>query len=138
MGELTDKSVKWKKILYWIFTLWMSLGMVSSAIVQLIQMKEEVEMITHLGYPLYFMTIIGVWKILGVIVLLIPGFLLLKEWAYAGFFFVMTGAALSHIFVGDPFGQTFPSLLLLTLTFLSWYFRPTDRRIMVVKDLKIV
>lgn len=117
------------KIIYWIFTIWMSLGMVSTAIVQLTGMKEETEMIRNLGYPLYFMTLLGVWKILGVIVVLAPKLPLLKEWAYAGFFFAMTGAAYSHIVSGHSFTEIFPSLLLLALTILSWYLRPPGRKI---------
>ena len=85
--------------------------------------------ITHLGYPIYSLTILGVWKILGVVAVLIPKFPLLKEWAYAGFFFVMTGAAFSHIAVGDPMKELVPSLLLLVLTVVSWYFRPAHRKI---------
>jgi hypothetical protein len=60
---------------------------------------------------------------------LIPQFPLLKEWAYAGFFFAMTGAAFSHIAVGDPMKELVPSLLLLVLTVVSWHFRPADRKI---------
>ena len=85
--------------------------------------------ITHLGYPVYFLTILGIWKILGVVALLIPKFPLLKEWAYAGFFFVMSGAIFSHIAVADPLKELFPSVLLLILTVVSWYFRPADRKI---------
>ena len=69
-------------------------------------------MMTHLGYPVYFLTILGVWKILGVVAVLIPKFPLLKEWAYAGFFFVMSGAVFSHIAVGDSVKEIFPPLLL--------------------------
>ena len=119
---------KRNKIIYWIATLWLSLGMVSSALVQIFKVKTEVDFITRLGYPGYFMTIIGVWKILGVIVLLLPKLPLLKEWAYAGFFFAMSGAAVSHLASGTA-NEIFPSLLLLTLTIVSWYFRPVDRKI---------
>jgi len=75
--------------------------MVSTGIVRLLKMKEEVDMMTHLGYPLYFLTILGIWKILGVVGVLIPKFPLLKEWAYAGFFFAMSGAVFSHLATGD-------------------------------------
>ncbi len=119
---------KKNKIIYWIATLWLALGMFSTGIVQLIKPEAEVEKITHLGYPLYFLTILGIWKILGTIAVLIPKFPVLKEWAYAGFFFAMTGAFFSHIAVGDSFGDIFPSLLLLVLTAVSWYFRPADRK----------
>jgi len=120
---------KRNKIIYWIATLWLSLGMVSSGIVQLLQIEMEKEAMAHLGYPLYFLTIIGVWKLLGVVAILVPKYPLLKEWAYAGFFFTMTGALASHIGVGDPIGQMFPAVLLITLTVVSWYFRPADRRL---------
>ena len=60
-----------------------------------------VDLITPLGYPLYFLYIIGIWKILGVIAILVPRFKLVKEWAYAGFFFLMTGALVSHLASGD-------------------------------------
>lgn len=117
------------KIIYWISTLWLSLGMVSSGIVQLLNMEEETEFIIELGYPPYLLTILGIWKLLGVVAVLVPRFPLLKEWAYAGFFFAMSGAAVSHIAVDGSFSELFPSLLLLVLTAVSWYSRPADRRI---------
>lgn len=117
------------KIIYWVSTAWLSLGMVSSGMVQLLQVKEEVSMMTHLGYPRYFLPILGVWKILGVVAVLIPKFALLKEWAYAGFFFTMSGAVLSHLACGDGAKEFFGPVLLLILTTVSWYFRPLDRKI---------
>ncbi|UEQ77467.1 DoxX family protein [Chryseobacterium arthrosphaerae] len=129
--ETSNRSEKRTKIIYWIFTLWMALGMISTAIVQLMKNKDELANFTNLGYPAYLMTIIGVWKLLGVIVILIPKQLLLKEWAYAGFFFVMSGAVISHLIVGDTAGRTFPAVLLLALVIISWYFRPADRKISI-------
>ncbi|NIF05177.1 DoxX family protein [Chryseobacterium sp. Tr-659] len=126
------QSQKRTKIIYWIFTLWMSLGMVSTAIVQLMRNKDELANFTNLGYPAYLMTIIGVWKLLGVIAILIPKHLLLKEWAYAGFFFVMSGAVISHLIVEDTMARTFPAVLLFVLVIISWYFRPADRKIMII------
>ncbi|HEY1040854.1 MAG TPA: DoxX family protein [Bacteroidia bacterium] len=117
------------KIIYWIATVWLSLGMLSTGIVQLIQLKEEEDMMSHLGYPLYFLTILGVWKILGVIAILLPKFQLVKEWAYAGFFFSMSGAVFSHIAVGDGAIELFGPILLLVLTIVSWYFRPLNRKV---------
>ena len=61
--------------------------------------------------------------------MLTPKFPLLKEWAYAGFFFAMSGAIFSHLAVGDPLKEIFPALLLLMLTVVSWYFRPAGRRV---------
>jgi hypothetical protein len=127
---------KRNKIIYWISTLWLASGMLATGILQLFKAEAEgalappgVYGITHLGYPVYFLTILGVWKILGVGALLIPKLPLLKEWAYAGFFFIMTGAVFSHIAVGDPMNELFPSLLLITLTVVSWYFRPADKKL---------
>jgi uncharacterized membrane protein YphA (DoxX/SURF4 family) len=123
---------KTAKIIYWVATIWLALGMVSTGAVQLLKTKEGqggVDMIIHLGYPVYLLTLLGVWKILGVVALLIPKFPLLKEWAYAGFFFIMSGAIFSHIAVGDSITEILPSLLLIILTAVSWYFRPADRKI---------
>lgn len=125
---------KRNKIIYWIATLWLALGMVSTAVVQLMKRKDEVDSITHLGYPIYFLTIIGVWKMLGVVVVLMPKYPLLKEWAYAGFFFVMSGATFSHIALGDPITEIVPSLLLIVLTVVSWYFRPVDRKVLLANQ----
>ncbi len=123
---------KRNKIIYWIATLWLALGMTATGTGQVIKMKSGnggEEMIAHLGYPVYLLTILGIWKILGVIAVLIPKFPLVKEWAYAGFFFAMSGAILSHLFSGDGFKELFGSSLLLVLTVASWYYRPADRRI---------
>lgn len=119
---------KRNKIIYWIFTIWLALGMVSTGIVQLLKMKEEVDMFAHLGYPAYLLTLLAVWKFLGTVAILIPKFPVLKEWAYAGFFFVMSGAVVSHIVVGDPLKEVLPPVLLLILTAVSWYFRPPGRK----------
>src|SRR5438105_15966643 len=134
-GSMTKRN----KIIYWIATLWLALGMLSTGTIQLFKAKAEgalsppgVYGITHLGYPVYFLTILGVWKILGVVALLVPRFPLLKEWAYAGFFFVMSGAVYSHIAVADPAKEIIPALLLLVLTVTSWYFRSADRKIVTV------
>lgn len=123
------------KIIYWIATIWLALGMLSTAIVQLIEMEEEVAVtVQQLGYPTYLLTILGIWKILGVVAVLIPKFALLKEWAYAGFFFVMSGAIFSHIASGDSLNELFGPSLLIILTVVSWYFRPADRKIAVVNQ----
>ena len=121
---------KRNKIIYWIATGLLAIGMLQSGIFAVLRTKQWVDLVTALGYPPYFLTILGVWKILGVIAILIPRFKLVKEWAYAGFFFVMTGALASHLASGDdsikgiigPFMQT-------VFIILSWYFRPADRKI---------
>src|SRR6185436_10366119 len=129
---------KRNKIIYWISTIWLASGMLSTGLLQLFKAKAEgavappgVYGITHLGYPAYLLTILGTWKILGVVALLIPKFPLLKEWAYAGFFFITSGAIFSHIAAGDKMVELVPGLLLLVLTVVSWYFRPAGRKIAV-------
>ena len=119
---------KRNKIIYWVATLWLALGMTSTGIVQFLKMKEEVALMTRLGYPIYFLTILGIWKILGVVTVLIPKFPLLKEWAYAGFFFAMSGAVFSHLASGSGAAEYFGPILLVVLTMVSWYFRPAERR----------
>lgn len=126
---------KRNKIIYWVATLWLSLGMASTGIVQMMHVKEEVDMFSQLGYGTNFLTLLGVWKILGVIAVLAPGLTLIKEWAYAGFFFAMTGAMYSHIAVGNPFNDVWPPMLLLVLTIVSWYFRPPQRRVIPAADI---
>ncbi|MCK7554883.1 DoxX family protein [Chitinophaga sedimenti] len=122
-------SPKIKTIIYWVATLWLALGMVSTGAVQVLQIKEQIDPVIALGYPAYFLLILGVAKILGVIAVLLPKLPLLKEWAYAGFVFMMAGAIISHVAMGDAAGM-FPALLLLVLTGLSWYFRPASRQLL--------
>ena len=117
------------KIIYWSVTLFLSIGMLAGGIQQMLQIGGYNEIVSNLGYPLYLLSIIGSWKILGVIAVLSPKFPLLKEWAYAGFFFVMSGAFISHLAVGQAFTEAIPSLILLIATVLSWYLRPADRKI---------
>lgn len=123
--------MKARKITYWIATIWLSLGMVSTGLVQLMGNEDERDMFSRLGYPPYLMTMLGTLKILGVIVILIPRFPVLKEWAYAGFFFAMLGAIFSHIASGTA-KELFGSTLLIVLTMVSWYFRPPERKFTAV------
>jgi hypothetical protein len=123
---------KSKLIIYWVATILMSVGMFGTGFAQVIHSKEMTDIVIPLGYPLYFLNIIGVWKMLGVIVILIPGFTLVKEWAYAGLFFVMTGAVISHLAGGDPSIKGIIGPLMQTVFIvLSWYFRPANRKISV-------
>jgi uncharacterized membrane protein YphA (DoxX/SURF4 family) len=126
---------KRNKIIYWVATALLAFGMSVSGLQQVFHAKGMVDIITPLGYPLYFLYIIGIWKILGVVAILVPRFTLVKEWAYAGFFFLMTGALVSHLASGDnsvtgligPFFQT-------VFIILSWYFRPADRKLIPVNQ----
>jgi len=121
---------KKNKIIYWIATALLAVGMLQSGIFSVLRAKVWVDLVTGLGYPRYFLTLLGIWKILGVIAILIPGSKLLKEWAYAGFFFAMTGALVSHLATGtaDIKAIAGPSFQILFIV-LSWYFRPADRKL---------
>ena len=125
---------KRNKLVYWVATGVLAFGMLANGLAQIFHTKAFVDIIVHLGYPVYFLYIIGVWKLLGVMAILSPGFELVKEWAYAGFFFVMSGALLSHIALGDSMKDIAPSFVLLILIVLSWYFRPEDRKIISVNQ----
>ena len=120
---------KRNRIIYWIVTAFLAIGMLAGGIQQMLQIGGYNEIFTTLGYPLYLLTIIGVWKIFGVIAILIPKYPLFKEWAYAGFFFVMSGAAISHLAIGQSIIDAIPSLVLLVATVVSWYLRPVDRKL---------
>jgi len=124
--------MKSKLVIYWVATGLFTFGMLASGLSQIFRAKQMVDILAHLGYPLYLMTILGTWKILGVIAILIPRFELLKEWAYAGFFFVMTGALISHLICGDSGKAIIGPFMQTVFIILSWYFRPEDRKIISV------
>lgn len=117
-------------IIYWIATLWLSLGMLSTGIVQLIKEEETVRFMIEAGYPLYFLTILGAAKILGVMAILIPRTPLLKEWAYAGFAYIVLAAAFTYISIDKP-DDLYHLGLLAVLIALSWYMRPADRKMKI-------
>ncbi|MEQ9187833.1 MAG: DoxX family protein [Cryomorphaceae bacterium] len=125
---------KRNKIIYWVTTALVVFGMTGSGIAQLLHLEEMSGIIAHLGYPSYIMYIIGVWKLLGVVVILIPKFGLVKEWAYAGFFFLMSGALVSHLFMGDEGSAVFGPLFQLIFIVTSWYFRPASRKIAAASE----
>lgn len=119
---------KRNKIIYWIATIWLASAMIASGIQQIFTIGGFVEIMARLEFPVYFSIIIGIWKLLGVAALLIPGRPFLKEWAYAGFFFVLSGAVIAHLAVGDMAIELFAPAFLLVLTIVSWYFRPVNRK----------
>ncbi|MCZ8521389.1 MULTISPECIES: DoxX family protein [Paenibacillus] len=114
-------------IAYWSVTLLLAATIMLSGIGQLMRYGGNLELVTNLGYPVYVLTILGIWKVLGAAALVVPGFPRLKEWVHAGIFFLMTGAALSHVFAGD---YGFPIILPLfyaALNIASWALRPKSR-----------
>ncbi len=95
----------------------------------LLQAPPVIQPITALGYPVYLATILGVWKLLGAAAIAVPGLPRLKEWAYAGVLFDLSGAALSHGIVGDPAAKVAVPLVLLGIAAVSWALRPSSRRL---------
>lgn len=119
---------------YWISTVLVALSFLSGGVVDLLRVPQALEGMTHLGYPPYFMTILGVWKVLGGLVILLPGFALLKEWAYAGMIFDLTGASASHVAIGDDVQHIVTPLVLAALVVASWALRPESRRLMRISQ----
>jgi uncharacterized membrane protein YphA (DoxX/SURF4 family) len=124
--------MKTKSILYWTMTVLVAMPIGSGGVAQLAHLQQNVDGFVHiLGYPPYFVTVLGVWKILGAIAILIPRFPRLKEWAYAGIFFDLTGAAASWVAVGGN-GEAFHILAPLIISgfcVASWALRPETRKI---------
>lgn len=120
---------KRKLIWYWIITVLLSFCIFFGGLFQTLQLPDVIKGFKPLGYPTYFISLIGIWKMLGVIAILIPGFKLLKEWAYAGIFFTMTGAVISHLASNDIHAQIVAPAVLAVFAVLSWYLRPASRKI---------
>lgn len=127
---------RWQKILYWTSTLVLASGLIGSGVQQVLRVDGEGALappyawgIVELGYPLYVLPLLGTWKLLGAVAILLPRRPLLKEWAYAGIFFLLTGGMYSHISSDDAWYQLLPAFFLLVFTVVSWHFRPDDRRL---------
>jgi uncharacterized membrane protein YphA (DoxX/SURF4 family) len=106
-----------------------ALALAAIGIGDLTRAPEIVQGLTSLGYPTYFATILGVWKLLGIAAIVTPGHTRLKEWAYAGFFFVLTGAAMSHAVSHDPAVKVLVPVTLLVLVMTSWSAAPRAQRV---------
>lgn len=122
---------KRKNIAYWISTAILCFCL-SGGIGQLFQVKEIVDGFAPLGYPLYFILVIGFWKTMAIIAILVPRFPLLKEWAYAGVFFAMTGASFSQAMVHAPIFHIIVPLAIAGLAIVSWYLRPSSRKLSAI------
>jgi hypothetical protein len=112
---------------YWVTTGLLAAAFLASGVAELASEPAAVASTLALGYPAYFLTVLGAWKVLSVPALLAPRLPRLKEWAYAGIFFDLTGAAASHAFSGDPPGRIATPLVLLLIAAASWALRPPSR-----------
>ena len=119
-----------KKVVgYWVATVLFCLALGAGGVGDILMLEPQRVVIQGLGYPLYVMTILGVFKGFGVVALLAPGFPRLKEWAYAGFAFNLLGAVASHTLAGDPLTAALPPLVLMILGAVSYWLRPESRRL---------
>jgi uncharacterized membrane protein YphA (DoxX/SURF4 family) len=121
--------MKAKAIGYWICTALIAFSFLSGGVGYLLRLPQPLQGITQLGYPVYLVTILGIWKLLGGIVVLLPGFPLVKEWAYAGMFFDLTGATASHIATGGEVSHVVTTVVLTGLVVASWALRPEGRKL---------
>jgi len=112
---------------YWITTGLVALAFAFGGVVDLSRSADVVAGMAHLGYPAYLAGLLGFWKVAGAAAILAPGTPRLKEWAYAGMFFDLTGAAFSHASSGDPAGRILTPIVLLGLVAASWALRSPAR-----------
>jgi uncharacterized membrane protein YphA (DoxX/SURF4 family) len=116
------------RIVYWTTTILIAFSIASGGAAQLFGARENVEGIVRLGYPAFFLTIIGFWKLLGGIAIVIPRFRLVKEWAYVGIVFDLSGAAVSNAVGGSPVWHVVAPLVLTAIAIVSWILLPSARR----------
>ncbi len=112
---------------YWTSTALIAFAFLSGGAAYLLRVDEPVRGLAALGYPAYFVTILGAWKVLGGLAILAPRFPRLKEWAYAGIALDLSGAAASHAAVGDAAWHVIVPLVLLGIAAASWALRPANR-----------
>ncbi|WP_216896550.1 DoxX family protein [Nocardia alni] len=117
-----------RPILYWVATVCIAAELAVGGVWDVARIPYVRDLVTHLGYPTYFLVLLGVWKIFGVVALLVPGWPAVKEWAYAGAFFVYTGAIASHLTAHYALGEVGVLAAMTALTVLSWALRPPSRR----------
>lgn len=119
--------MKTRTLVYWTTTALVAFAFAAGGLFDLRGSPEIVAMFEHLGYPAYLATLLGAWKVLGALAIVVPGVPRLKEWAYAGMVFDLSGAVVSHVAVGDAAGQSVAPVVLLGLVAASWALRPAGR-----------
>ncbi|WP_242352068.1 DoxX family protein [Anaeromyxobacter sp. SG64] len=132
MPDLDRRAASRRRaIAYWVTTLLVATELALAGVWDILRIPYVRGVIEHLGYPAYFLVILGVWKVLGAVALLVPRFPRLKEWAYAGAVFNYTGAVVSHLAVGDGAVALVYPIIQLGLVGGSWALRPPARRDLV-------
>jgi DoxX-like protein len=121
-------SPRWRPVGYWLATAVVAGELALGGVWDIARIPFVANVVTHLGYPSYFLVLLGTWKVLGAFALFIPRRPVLKEWAYAGAFFTYTGAMVSHLTTGYALGEVGVLAVLTVLTVLSWALRPASRR----------
>jgi DoxX-like family len=122
-------SVRYRSVGYWLATVPVVAELGLGGAWDIARLPFVRDLVTHLGYPTYFLVLLGTWKVLGAVALIVPRHALLKEWAYAGAFFTYTGAIVSHLTIGYDLGEVGLLAVMTALTVLSWALRPPSRRI---------
>lgn len=124
----SHRTVRYKPVIYWIATGFVIVELVLGGIWDVMRTPFVRNVVTEVGYPTYFLVLLGVWKLAGAAALLMPRFPLVKEWAYAGVFFVFSGAIVSHLATGKGLGALGYLSMVLVLTVASWALRPPTRK----------
>ena len=120
--------MRYRSVGYWLATVPVVAELGLGGVWDIARLRFVRDLVTHLGYPSYFLVLLGTWKVLGAVALLVPGRPVLKEWAYAGAFFTYTGAIVSHLATGYGPGEVGLLTVMTALTVLSWVLRPASRR----------
>ena len=128
------RSASTRAVAYWIATGLLAAELLVGGIGDILRIPLARDVVTGLGYPTYLMVILGTWKLLGTAAILVPGYPVLKEWAYAGAFFVFSGAIVSHLTTGKELQELGVLAVTLVLVVASWALRPPTRRVSGAAD----
>lgn len=126
--NVSNNAIRGRKVIYWVTTLFVATAFFATGIGNLVPIAHIARDMSHLGYPPYFLKILGVWKALAAIAIVFPGVSRLKEWAYAGMMFDLTGAAFSRSASGDGVMMVIVPIAIASLVLVSWALRPEENQ----------